>query len=101
MGAIAAALTAVLALGSQVQEYLPDLVTAEELEEVRIELAGSVDANTANVLGIQRRDTRRSLVELRTNIKSQGGTATSDQRELLRIYEDDIERIDQALKKLQ
>ncbi len=101
MGAIAAAVSAFLVLGSQVNDLMPDFVLAEDLEEVRIELAGSVDANTANVLGIQRRDVRRSLVELRQAIKDQGGQATGDQLELLQIYTDDLSRIDEALKKLQ
>ncbi len=101
MGAIAAAISAILLLVAQVNDLVPNFVLAEELEEVRIELAGGVSANAANVLGIQRRDTRRSLVELRTTIKAQGGQATADQRELLRIYEDDIDRIDKALRDLQ
>ncbi len=101
MGGIAAALSAVLVLGTQLSGFVPEFVTSEELEEVRIELAGSVDANTANVLGIQRRDVRRSLIELRQAIKDQGGQATNDQMELLQIYTDDLSRIDKALKNLQ
>ncbi len=101
MGAIAAAISAILLLIIQVNEFIPDFIVAAELEEVRIELAGSVSQNTASVLGIQRRDTRRSLVELRQVIKSQSGPPTSNQLELLLIYEEDLERISKALQKLQ
>jgi hypothetical protein len=103
MGAVAAAISAIIFLGAQINEYIPALVTAEELEEVRIELAGSVSANTANVLGIQRRDARRSLTELRQDIKtveSKGQQPSAEQWELLGIYEDDLLRINEALKEL-
>jgi len=103
MGAVAAAISAIIFLGAQINAYIPVLVTAEELEEVRIELAGSISANTANVLGIQRRDARRSLAELRQDMKArelEGEQPSAEQRELLRIYEDDLIRINDALKEL-
>ena len=103
MGAVAAAISAIIFLAAQIHEYVPAFVTAEELEEVRIELAGSISANTANVLGIQRRDARRNLVELRQdmkNMENKGHQPSVEQWELLGIYEDDLIRINEALKEL-
>ena len=104
VGAIAAAVSAILVLGGQVGEYMPALVTAEELEEVRIELAGGVSSNAANVLGIQRRDTNRSVAELRMNMRvreDKGQAPTKEQLDLMRLYEEELIRIDDALRKLQ
>ena len=103
MGGIAAAISAIIFLAAQINTYVPALVTEEELEEVRIELAGSISANTANVLGIQRRDARRSLTELRQDMKAtekKGQQPSVEQWELLGIYEDDLHRINEALKEL-
>jgi len=103
MGGIAAAISAIIFLAAQIHEYVPAFVTAEELEEVRIDLAGSISANTANVLGIQRRDATRSLTELRRdikNIESKGQQPSAEQWELLGIYEDDLNRINEALREL-
>ena len=99
MGAIAAAVSAMLVLSGQVYDLMPDWATAAELEDVRIELAGGVQQNAASVLGIQRRDTQRSLAELKVRIGQAQPTAA--QQELLRLYLDDLERIDAALRALQ
>ncbi len=103
MGAIAAAISAIFLLVAQVEELLPNFVIAEELEEVRIKLAGGVSQNAASVLGIQRRDTRRSLAELRRDMRTledKGIRPPKEQIDLLLIYEDDLRRIDKALLKL-
>ena len=100
-GSIAGALIAMAAAATQFDHLTGLLATDAELEEVRIELAGSVNANTANVLGIRKRDTNRSLDELQVDIQKQGNQPTKEQRRLLRRYKEDIEEINKALRKLQ
>ena len=101
-GAVAAGLTAMIALATQVDKFVPDYATAAELEAVRIILAGGQNTNTAGIIVIQQRANKGDLLRNQAKIESakKRGPVPQNLIELQIFYENERDRLRMEMKRL-